>query len=50
MAATKAQDAAERLARKWYPSKWSKDALKALVAEEKMTKAAYKRVTGEDYE
>lgn len=50
MAATKAQAATEKLAAKWYPGKWSLSALKALVEAGKLTKAAYRRVTGFEYE
>lgn len=46
----KAQDAVERLAAKWYPSHWSKADLDVLVEKGKLTKAAYRRVTSEDYE
>lgn len=49
MAATKQQNAVERLATKWYPLKWSKEDLDLLVDRGKLTKAAYKRITGEDY-
>lgn len=47
---TKTQDATERLAAKWYPAKWSLDALKVLVEQGKLTEDAYERVTGEEYE
>ena len=49
MASTKQQDAVEKMAAKYYPALWSIDALKALVAAGKLTRAAYKRVAGEDY-
>lgn len=50
MAQTKAQAACEKKAAKYYPELWGKAALAALVAAGKLTKAAYKRVTGEDCE
>lgn len=50
MAATKAQNAVEKMASKYYPDLWSIDALKALVAAGKLTDEAYKRVTGKDYD
>ncbi len=38
------------LAKKYYPSLWSKDRLKVLVERGKLTKDQYKEVTGEEYE
>lgn len=49
MAASKAQEAAEKMAAKWYPKRWTRDALAAMVEAGRLTKAAYKRVTGEEY-
>lgn len=44
-----AKSKAEAMAERYYPRYWSKDRLRALVAAGRLTKAAYRRVTGEDY-
>ena len=48
MAASKSQNAVEKMASRYYPTLWSIDALKALVAAGKLTKSAYARITGDD--
>jgi hypothetical protein len=40
----------EQMAMRWYPKRWTLDDLRRLVAEGKLSKAAYKRVTGMDYD
>lgn len=37
------------LAQKYYPVLWDINRLKALVANNKLTEAEYKAITGEDY-
>ena len=40
---------AEQLAEKWYPKRWTIEDLRRLVAEDKLSADAFKRITGEDY-
>ena len=43
-------DIVEKKARIYYPKFWSKEVLRTLVKNNKLTKEAYKRITNEDYE
>lgn len=40
---------AEQLAEKWFPKRWTIEDLRRLVAEDKLSVEAFKRITGEEY-
>ena len=39
----------EQMAMRWYPRRWTIEDLRRLVAEDKLSTDAFKRITGEEY-